>query len=124
MPEPRKKPLVLVVDDLDSTRELMGFILRKQGFDVLFAKDGKTAVGLAAERKPAVVLLDILMPGVDGFTVCEQIKAQPLPPKIVLFSALNAQSDKNKAREAGADAFLEKPVESAALLAMLTSILA
>lgn len=124
-PAPRKKS-VLVVDDLESTRELVGLILQGAGYEVHHAKDGKTALAAAEKLCPHAVLLDILMPQVDGFTVCKQIKEHPrlAGVKVILFSALNSQADKYRAEEMGADAFLEKPVEGEKLLDLLKSVLA
>lgn len=120
-----KKRSILVVDDIESTREFVSFLLRNEGYEVYSARDGRSALELAAANRPELVILDVLMPGLDGYTVCRQLKAQPAPRlKVIMFSALNSQADKMKAQEAGADAFMEKPVESAKLLSLVKSTLA
>ncbi|HRY28934.1 MAG TPA: response regulator [Elusimicrobiota bacterium] len=124
-PTARQNPSILVVEDLESTREFVSFILRKQGYHVLLAKDGKTGLSLSVDKQPDLLLVDILLPGMDGYSLCSRIKQDPAlkRQKIILFSALNAQANKLKAEESGADAFLEKPVEPARLLSVIKSLL-
>ena len=124
-PDTPRKITVLVVDDLDSTREFIGYILQQGGYKVINARDGKSALQCAEENNPDVILLDVLLPGLDGYSVCSQMKNHPFLKnrKVIIFSALNSEADKHKAREVGADAFLEKPVESAKLLTVIKSVL-
>jgi CheY-like chemotaxis protein len=112
-PKAPSQPVCLVADDLDSTRELMVFFLGQMGFDVVHARDGKEAVDVARAKKPALVLMDVLMPVMDGYAACREIKSQPelTGVKVIMFSALTAQADKHRAELAGADAYLEKPID-------------
>jgi CheY-like chemotaxis protein len=125
-PDVPRKTVVLIVDDLASTRELIGFVLQSEGFEVCYADSGRTALLVAEEKKPDVILLDVLMPGQDGYAVCAQIRQSPAlqKKKVIVFSALNTHADRLRATQAGADEFLEKPVESEKLLAVLRRLLA
>jgi CheY-like chemotaxis protein len=123
--KPSTKKLILVVDDIDSTREFVGYFLQHAGYDVVFAKEGRSAVESALTHRPDLIVLDVIMPGLDGYTVCRQLKSQPsMRSKIILFSALNSLADRAKAEEAGCDSFLEKPVEPSKLLSLIQTLLA
>ncbi|MGH2739535.1 MAG: response regulator transcription factor [Actinomycetota bacterium] len=98
---------VLVVDDDEMTREVLETML--EGCEVSVADDGESALKAAERDRPDVVLLDIRMPGMDGFEVCRQLKAWSDPPKVVMVTAKTATEDERKARGAGADDYLRKP---------------
>lgn len=119
-----QKRTILVVDDIESTREFVSFLLRNEGYEVATASDGRSALDAVAANRPELVILDVLMPGLDGYAVCRQLKAQAARLKVILFSALNSPLDKKKAQEAGCDAFMEKPVETAKLLSLVKNTLA
>jgi class 3 adenylate cyclase/CheY-like chemotaxis protein len=114
---------VLVVDDLPQNLKLMDAILAPRGFRVLSATSGEAALAFLAERLPDVVLLDVLMPGIDGFETCRRIRARAetsfLP--IVMVTASGGQ-EKVRAIEAGADDFVSKPFDQAELLARVRSL--
>jgi CheY-like chemotaxis protein len=115
--------LVLVVERDPYVRELEAFFLNDAGYSVDFVADGVAALAAARERKPAIVVTEILVPQLDGLALCRAIKDDPaLSSTVVLvFSILAAQS---RAREAGADAFLLKPLAERQLVHTVRELLA
>jgi DNA-binding response OmpR family regulator len=109
--------LVLVADDDEDILLLVTTRLRRDGFDVVSASSGDRALALARERKPAIAVLDIGMPGLDGLEVLEQIRAdEALSGTLVLLLTAKAQeSDVRRGYEAGADAYVRKPFSPAEL---------
>src|SRR5947209_4305898 len=102
---------ILVVDDEEGNRRLLREILEPQGYEVREAADGDEALAAMAESAPDLVLLDLMMPRRDGYSVCREIKSDPrtrLVPVIIL-TTLDQMQDKLKAIELGADDFLNKP---------------
>jgi|OM-RGC.v1.002358020 two-component system cell cycle response regulator len=116
---------ILVVDDIETNRRLLEARLTAEYFDVLMAQDGPTCLDLARCEKPDVILLDIMMPGMDGFETCRRLKADPETRHIpvVMVTALDQRSDRIRGLEAGADEFLTKPVDDVALFARVRSLL-
>ncbi|MBI3934604.1 MAG: response regulator [Acidobacteria bacterium] len=115
---------ILVVDDDASNRALMGEILQSQGFEVITATNGLEGLEKVHEHSPDVVLLDIMMPQMDGLETCRRIKANPetqLTP-VVLVTALAATQDRLRGIDAGADDFLNKPYDTSELLARVRSL--
>src|SRR5580693_3609735 len=98
--------------------------LRAEYFDVVTASSGQECLARMAESVPDIVLLDVMMPGMDGFEVCRRIKSDPKTAHIpvVMVTALDQPSDRVAGLEAGADDFLTKPVDDAALFARVRSL--
>jgi len=105
---------VLVVDDDEKNRVLLRDVLTAEGYAVTEAAGGRTALDIIAANPPDVVLLDIMMPEIDGFEVCRRIKNNPAtePISVILVTALTDRSDRLMGIEAGANDFLVKPVDT------------
>ena len=116
---------ILVVDDIEANVRLLEAKLAAEYFEVLTAHDGPTALALAASEQPDVVLLDVMMPGMDGFSVCRRLKddAETRHIPVVLVTALDGRSDRVSGLEAGADEFLTKPIDDVMLFARVRSLI-
>lgn len=110
----RKK--VLVVDDEQAIREVLVYNLKKEGYDTLEAEDGVSAVNIALEQKPDLMLLDIMLPKMDGLTVCKRVKNYLNIP-ILMLTAKDAEIDKIVGLELGADDYITKPFSVRELMA-------
>jgi adenylate cyclase len=116
-------PLILVVDDLPQNVRLLDAVLSPHGFRVATASSGKEALDVLSKERPDLVLLDILMPGIDGYEVCRRIREDPetafLP--VIMITASEGE-EKIRAIESGADDFVHKPFDQAELLARVRSL--
>ena len=119
-PEPQAR--VLVVDDEPNIREALAINLRREGLDVVFASDGLQAVDMARSAKPDLIVLDIMLPGMDGFQVCRTIRDESTVP-ILLLSARGEEIDRIVGLELGADDFLVKPFAMRELVARVRAML-
>src|SRR3954452_22329759 len=115
---------VLVVDDLFPNVKLLEAKLTAEYFDVLTAMNGPDALAICEQGLCDIVLLDVMMPGMDGFEVCRRLKTAPLTAHlpVVMVTALDQPRDRLKGLDAGADDFLTKPVDDVALLARVRSL--
>ena len=113
---------ILVVEDDQGLRALLCEVLTQAGYAVLAAADGDAALELAAADPPALVLLDLGLPGLDGYTVCAELRARSEAP-IVVLSGRAAERDRVRALDLGADAYLTKPVGLGELLAVVAAAL-
>ena len=102
---------ILVVDDVQTDRELIGKVVLSTGNHPEYASDGEEAIEKAKEIKPALVLLDVVMPKQDGFATCRKLKKDPLTEKtpVVLVTSKNTETDRFWAEKQGADGFIVKP---------------
>jgi DNA-binding response OmpR family regulator len=112
---------VLAIDDDPAMTELLTLLLRTHGFNIQTANTGEEGVKLARKESPDVVILDLMMPGMDGWQVCKQIRAFSTVP-IVVFSALDSPGIVASALDAGADDYLVKPVPSGVLISHLNTL--
>ncbi|MCM0021997.1 MAG: response regulator, partial [Tagaea sp.] len=115
---------VLVVDDVLPNVKLLEARLTAEYFDVIAAHSGPEALAKATADPPDIVLLDVMMPGMDGFEVCRRLKADPRTRHVpvVMVTALSAAEDRVRGLECGADDFLTKPVRDLALYARIRSL--
>jgi two-component system response regulator MtrA len=109
-------PRVLVVDDDPALAEMLGIVLRGEGFEPAFVSDGDAALGAFRREKPDVVLLDLMLPGTDGIEVCRQIRAESGVP-IVMLTAKGDTTDVVAGLESGADDYVVKPFKPKELVA-------
>jgi two-component system response regulator MtrA len=107
---------VLVVDDDPALAEMLGIVLRGEGFEPAFVSDGDAALGAFRREKPDVVLLDLMLPGTDGIEVCRQIRAESGVP-IVMLTAKGDTTDVVLGLESGADDYVVKPFKPKELIA-------
>lgn len=109
---------VLVVDDDQALSEMLGIVLRAEGYEALFCDDGSKAQGIFKETKPDLVLLDLMLPGIDGIEVCKRIRSESGVP-IVMLTALGDTLDVVKGLESGADDYIVKPFKPKELVARI-----
>jgi adenylate cyclase len=118
-----EKATVLVVDDLPQNARLLDAVLAPRGYRVLTAESGEEALALLNDKSPDLVLLDIFMPGMDGYEVCRRIREQPATAFLpVVMITASGDQEKRGAIEAGADDFVTKPFDQAELLARIKSL--
>ena len=116
---------ILVVDDESIGRSVIQGLLGSDGYDLQFASDGPSALEIASRSPPDLVLLDIMMPGMDGFEVTKHIRSTPSLAEIpvLLVTALDDRSSRLAGLEAGADDFITKPFDRAEMRTRIRSIL-
>src|SRR5450759_1984512 len=115
-------PRLLVVDDEDTILEFVSFNLRKEGYEVTTARDGDEALALAAAQAFDLVILDIMLPGTDGFEVCRRLRAKGDVP-VLFLSARDTELDKVVGLEIGGDDYLSKPFGIRELQARVKALL-
>ncbi|MFA5089137.1 MAG: response regulator [Candidatus Omnitrophota bacterium] len=115
---------ILLVDDEPDLRQIIGFRLKKMGYDVAVAFDGPAALSMAESEKPDLILLDVMMPGIDGFEVCKRLRANKFSNKILIYTAKVEAINATKAREAGADDFTVKTTNLTEIIEAIKRLLA
>jgi K+-sensing histidine kinase KdpD len=120
-----KKHKILIVEDNQENMDLLVYFLRPQGYEIIGVNDGLSAVQKVEEDHPDIILLDIMLPKMDGYEVCGKLKNDPKTKfiPIIMLTALKELKDKVRALEVGADDFISKPFENVELLARVKSLL-
>src|SRR6185437_16229304 len=109
---------ILVVDDDTALAEMIGIVLRTEGFDTAFCADGAKAVEVWRVERPDLILLDLMLPGVDGIEICTRIRAESGVP-IIMLTARTDTADVVKGLEVGADDYMVKPFNPKELVARI-----
>ena len=117
------RPRILLVDDERPFLEILEKDLVAEGYDVNTAADGSTGIQAAMENQPDLVILDIMMPGMDGLEVCRKLRVECPDLMILFLTAKSPEEDMLKGFETGADDYLTKPVNLAELLARVKALL-
>ena len=113
---------VLIVDDNPDIREVLGTYAAKEGFEPITAKDGFEALDLFRKTSPAVILLDVMMPGMDGYRVCERIRSESDVP-IILITAKGEDYERVMGLDIGADDYIGKPFNANEVMARVRAVL-
>lgn len=116
------KEKIMIIDDEQPIADILQYNLEQEGFRVLVAYDGESAIRLAFSEKPDLILLDIMLPRIDGFNVCREIR-QKLDVPIIMLSAREAEVDKVLGLELGADDYVTKPFSARELIARVKATL-
>jgi len=119
---PVSGPVVLIVDDDEKIREVLGLYLTKEGFQVEEATDGVEAIRKVEQAKPAIIVLDIMMPVLDGIEVCRQVRKFSRVP-IIMLSARGDEEDRIAGLDLGADDYVAKPFNPKELVARINAVL-
>ena len=115
--------LILLVDDEPSIIQLARMYLERDGFRVMAVGDGQSALEAVAGQRPALIVLDVMLPKLDGFEVCRQLRAKNDPVAILMLTARDDDIDKVLGLELGADDYLTKPFNPRELVARVKAIL-
>ena len=116
------KQKILIVDDDNNIAELISLYLMKECFDTEIVNDGESALTKISTFNPDLILLDIMLPGMDGYQVCREVRAKSSIP-IIMLSAKGEVFDKVLGLELGADDYIEKPFESKEMVARVKAVL-
>ena len=117
---------VLIADDEPNIVVSLDFMMKREGYDVVVARDGTEALAMIRAEKPRLVLLDAMMPGMTGFDVCEAVRADPdlRETRILMLTAKGRETDVARGFGAGADAYMTKPFSTRDLVAKVRDMLA
>ena len=115
------KGKILVVDDHRTVVKLMEAVLRLRHYEVIYAENGEDGLALALREQPALIFLDIMMPGMDGFTVCERLKDNPKTRHIpvIFLTARGEETDVERGARAGGSGFVKKPFKTMEVLKLI-----
>ncbi len=122
---PRERHLVLIADDDRDITRFLEVNLRLEGFDVTTAHDGDDALAKALDLQPNLILLDVMMPGMDGFEVCSKLRADPrgVVVPVIMLTAKSMSTDRLDGFNVGADDYVVKPFEPMELVARVAAML-
>ncbi len=120
-----ERPKVLIAEDEETIVESLSFLMEKEGYDVSVATDGQTAIKMIARDIPDMVLLDVMMPGCDGFEVVRAVRADPKtkPIPIMMLTAKTREVDRRKGLELGVDDFVTKPFSTRDVVSRVKALL-
>ena len=116
---------ILVIEDDPSSRRYFSFLFEKEGYQVSLASNGLEGLRMAKQENPDLLILDVMLPGLDGFEVCHRLRSEPATAKlpIIMLSAKGQDADKVTAATVGASALFSKPVDRRALLDAVRKLL-
>ena len=117
-----KKQKILIVDDDNNIAELISLYMTKEMYDTMIVNDGESAITAVDSYRPNLILLDLMLPGIDGYQVCREVRAKHSVP-IIMLSAKGEVFDKVLGLEMGADDYMEKPFDSKELVARVKAVL-
>ena len=117
---------ILIVEDDPSFSRAINHIVEKEGYEVITASNGMTGLRMAKEESPDLLILDVMLPGLDGFEICSRLRQDPPTTKlpIIMLSAKGQEADKTTGLKVGANEYLTKPVDRALLMEKVSSLLA
>ncbi|NIZ01692.1 response regulator transcription factor [Thalassospira lucentensis] len=120
-----QRPKVLIAEDEETIVESLSFLMDKEGYDVSVATDGQTAINMIARDTPDMVLLDVMMPGCDGFEVVRAVRADPRTKSIpiMMLTAKTREVDRRKGLELGVDDFVTKPFSTRDVVSRVKALL-
>lgn len=107
---------VLIVEDEPNIVLSLEFLLEEEGYEVSVVGSGEEALGRVAQNRPDLVLLDVMLPGIDGFEVCRRLRAEPGGPLVILLTARGREAEKVMGLDLGASLYITKPFSTRALL--------
>lgn len=121
-----RKAKILLIDDHRTVLRLLEAILKLKGYELLYAENGQQGMAMARQERPDLILLDVMMPEIDGFKVCQYLKGQPDTAKIpvVFLTARGAEDDLETGRKVGAEGFMTKPFLAREVLDTIERLLA
>jgi len=117
---------ILIIEDDPSFSRAINHIVEKEGYEVSTASNGMTGLRMAKDNPPDLLILDVMLPGLDGFEICSQLRADESTEKlpIIMLSAKGQEADKTTGLSVGANEYLTKPIDRALLLEKIASLLA
>lgn len=120
-----KKGTILVIDDEKDLIELVRYNLEKEGFDVIAATDGQSGLDVVKKHRPDLVMLDLMMPGLDGLQVCQRLRADPRSGRmpVIMLTAKATEADRVVGLELGADDYITKPFSPREVVARVKAVL-
>jgi phosphate regulon transcriptional regulator PhoB len=113
---------ILLVEDDEAFREVLSYSLRREGYEVREARDGQEALANARDNTPDLIVLDVMLPGLDGFSICRILRAEMETP-IILLTARMGEMDKIVGLESGADDYVTKPFSTGELVARIRAVM-
>ena len=117
---------ILIIEDDPSFLRAVSHIVEKEGYEVITASNGMTGLRMAKEENPDLLILDVMLPGIDGFEIASRLRSEPQTAElpIIMLSAKGQDADKTTGMNVGVNEYLTKPVDRTVLLEKITSLLA